>query len=245
MKRIKAKQKHLKSCITVVCIFLLAGSTALQAQDKAIINVGGELVNRFIWRGMSLNTSPSIQPYIEYNKGGFTLGTWGSYTFAQEPYQEVDVYIDYSFKNISITLNDYFAPVDSLFTNNEYFNWNKGSTSHALEAILTVTDLGGLPLTFTGGVFIYGNDLDENGDNYYSTYLELNYDFNIGDNTVSSFVGITPDKGYYSEQFDVVNAGFTVARDIEITDRFSLPIYGSFIVNPSTENVFMVMGLAF
>ncbi len=229
----------------LLVIWLLSSMLHMQAQDKVNFDIGGDLVNRFIWRGMNLNTSASIQPYIELSGGAFTLGTWSSYTFSQETYQEVDVYLDYSYKNLSITLNDYFAPVDSLFTTNAYFNWDNKSTTHALEAIVTISDIGKLPLTFTGGVFIYGCDQNEIGENYYSTYLELNYDFELSKNTVSTFVGMTPFEGLYASNLAIVNTGITVSRDIKITEQLSLPIYGSFIINPYTENVYMVAGLTF
>lgn len=236
---------HLNKRHVLLVIWLLSSLYQTQAQDKINFDIGGDLVNRFIWRGMNLNTSASIQPYIEISGGAFTLGTWSSYTFSQETYQEVDVYLDYSYKNLSITLNDYFAPIDSLFTTNAYFNWDKRSTTHALEAILTLSEIGNLPFTFTGGIFIYGCDQNEKGENYYSTYLELNYDFELSRNTVSTFVGMTPFEGLYAANLAIVNMGITVSRDIKITEHLSLPIYGSFILNPYTENVYMVAGLTF
>jgi len=233
-------------CMMTCTVFFLAGETVMSAQEeKAAIDVGADLVSRYVWRGMNLSTSPAIQPYIEYTTGNFTLGSWGSYTFAQEPYQEVDLYMSYRFKYITISLNDYFVPVDSLEITNDYFNWEKASTTHSLEASLTVSDIPNVPLSFTTGVFLYGNDLDEQGNNYYSTYFELGYDFAIGDNDVSSFVGITPSEGMYSDGLNVVNLGVTVSREIALSDNYALPLQGSFIINPDAENVFFVVGLSF
>jgi len=214
-------------------------------EKKSSIDVGADLVSRYVWRGANLSTSPAIQPYIEYSFGGFTLGSWSSYTFAKEPFQEVDLYLSYNASYFTFTFTDYFFPIDSLFINNDYFNWNKSTTPHALEAILSVSDIPNLPLSFLIGVIIYGNDFDENGDNYYSTYMELDYDFLIGKNNANAFIGVTPFEGLYSDKFNVVNLGLTVARDVVITDKFILPLVGSFMINPDSENVYFVFGFSF
>jgi len=214
-------------------------------ENKSSIDIGADLMSRYVWRGMNLSTSAVIQPYIEYSIGGFSLGSWSSYTLAKEPYQEVDLFMTYNFKNISLTVNDYFNPVDSLFTTNNYFNWNKSSTSHAMEAMLSVADIPNLPLTFTAGVFLYGNDRNETNKNYYSTYMELAYDFCISKNDVTVFMGITPFNGMYSDKFNLVNVGLTVSKEIVVSEKFAFPLKGSFIVNPDTENVFFVVGISF
>jgi hypothetical protein len=41
-----------------------------------------------------------------------------------------------------------------------------------------------------------------------------------------------------------VNLGLTVSKDIKITDKFALPVFGSFITNPEAENVFFVFGIS-
>ncbi|WP_430815944.1 hypothetical protein [Carboxylicivirga sp. RSCT41] len=232
--------------IIFLCHFLLALTLSVQAQSRnASIDVGLDLMTRFVWRGMSLSTSPVIQPYLEYNKGNLIIGSWASYTFAKEPYQELDMYVSYSVGSFTLTLNDYFSPVDSLFTTHNYFDWSKGSTSHALEAILQVGDFQNLPMSFTAAVMLYGNDLDENGDNYFSTYLELGYDFSIGEQAVQAFVGLTPKESLYSDQLNVVNLGIALSKELPVTDLLSLPLLASLSINPDNETVHFVAGLSF
>lgn len=215
------------------------------ARESASFDMGMDLMNRYVWRGLNLSSSPVIQPYLEYNKGNFTLGTWGSYALSQEPYQEVDVYASYSINNLTITINDYFNPLDSMLVTHNYFDWNSNTTSHAIEAIFELSDLPGIPLSLTAGVFIFGNDKNESGSNYYSTYLEAGYDFNIGEQAVHSFVGITPSEGLYNDEFGVVNMGLSLTKEIALTDRFNLPLNASFSLNPSQKIVFFVAGVSF
>jgi len=51
--------------------------------------------------------------------------------------------------------------------------------------------------------------------------------------------------GFYGQRsMGVINLGLTVSKDIKITDKFTLPVFGSFITNPESENVFFVFGLS-
>jgi hypothetical protein len=38
---------------------------------------------------------------------------------------------------------------------------------------------------------------------------------------------------------------FSGSKDIQITDSYSLPVFGSFIVNPKAETAFLVFGISF
>ena len=38
---------------------------------------------------------------------------------------------------------------------------------------------------------------------------------------------------------------FGGSKDIKITDDYSLPVFGSFIINPDAETAFLVFGISF
>lgn len=120
---------------------------------------------------MPLSKSPAFQPTASATLGNFTIGAWGSYTLSAESTQEADLYLSYSIGNISLTLNDYFNPIDSI--QGGYFDWNSETTRHSLEAVLTFDGPESFPIQFIAGVFFYGNDKDDAGKNYYSTYFEI------------------------------------------------------------------------
>jgi len=237
-----------KTCILFFALTLFLNFNATYAQEEAEespLSLGADLVSRYVWRGMQLSASPAIQPSIEYSFGNFTVGTWGSYTFAHEDFQEVDLFLTYSINSFSVTLNDYFIPTENLGVSNKYFDWNQDSTGHALELIGSWEGTETLPLTVTAGVFLYGADKDANGDNRYSTYLEAAYDFDIHGVSLSPFAGITFADGMYSDGFALVNLGLKAAKEIEFTEKYSLPITASFITNPDAGDIFLVVGFSF
>jgi hypothetical protein len=46
------------------------------------------------------------------------------------------------------------------------------------------------------------------------------------------------------DKFAISNIGIGTSKEIKITDSFSLPISGSIILNPSTEQLFVVVGIS-
>jgi len=50
--------------------------------------------------------------------------------------------------------------------------------------------------------------------------------------------------GENSDDFGIVNLGITLAKEIQITDKFSLPVSGSLITNPTAESIFIVFGIS-
>ncbi len=43
----------------------------------------------------------------------------------------------------------------------------------------------------------------------------------------------------------IVNMSFSGSKDISITENYSLPVFGSFILNPEAETAFLVFGISF
>lgn len=230
--------------LSVICV-IFTFQTLIAQENTSSVDFGGDLVSRYVWRGMNLSNSPAIQPYIEYSKGNFALGTWASYTFSKEPFQELDLYLSYNIGVVTLGLNDYFVTIDSLDYVNNYSDWNQSTTGHALEGVLTISDIPNIPLSLTAGVMLYGADIDDSGDNLYSTYIELGYDFSVGDIEANSFVGITPSNGLYSDAFNVVNVGVTFSKEVSISEELSLPVSSSFIINPDMGNSYLVFAFSF
>jgi hypothetical protein len=211
-------------------------------EDDSPFSISADFVNRYVWRGLLYSPNPNIQPTIDFTKGNLSIGAWGSYAMAI-PYAEVDLYISYSTGNFTITLNDYYVENEFDLPANKYFNWSETSTPHSLEGAITFNGTDNFPLTLTAATFIYGNDWDENGDNLYSTYFEVGYGKQMGKTLVNLFLGGTPAKGLYSDKASIVNVGLGLSRDISIGTNFKLPIFGSLVINPSAQDIFMVFGI--
>lgn len=233
---------------TLALFLMLTCSTLLSAgsdSTKVDLSVGADLVSHYVWRGLLLGNAPAIQPSMGISLGGFSFGSWASYSTSPSAFQEVDLFLSYTKGSFTIGINDYYNPNDSLGISNDYFNYGKNSTLHSLEPFITISGIGGTGFSTTAAVFVYGNDRNEEGDNLYSSYLELSYATSVKEFGLELFSGATFNQGYYAEKAAVINLGATISKEIKVTDNFSIPCFGSFIVNPDKQNVFFVFGVTF
>jgi len=225
----------------LLLLFSLSGFA--QDEKKSNLDVGSDFVSRYIWRGTDFGNSPSIQPFISYSIAGFEVGTWGSFATNGADMQEVDLYASYTFLDdmISVGVTDYFFPGSTVSMNN-YFDYGDTTTGHIFEGNLNLSGPEKVPLSLSVNYNFYGADKDN------SWYFELGYngsckyvDFNV-------FVGATTGKGIYltpgADGFSVVNVGLGVSKDIQITEKWSLPVFGQLITNPQAENIFLVFGFS-
>jgi len=243
----------------ITILFLVIGFSAnVMAQDESPVSAGVDIYSRYVWRGTDFGSSPSIQPCLEFSKGGFTIGTWGAYTTnINAPAQEADIYLGYTFINdmFSITFTDYFFPTDG--AENDYFVYDD-NTAHVFEGSLSFNGTDDLPIGFLVGTLIYGADYDVNGDNRYSTYCELSYSPEIKGMPVSVFMGVNltpasdddlnflvPVNGFYGDDLGVCNFGFSAEKTLNITETFEVPLNVSLITNPMKGNIFLVAGFSF
>jgi hypothetical protein len=240
----------------------------LFSQDESPVQLGADFMSRYIWRGVNLGgSSPSIQPWISYSLSAgeasqLTIGAWGAYTFSETSNQEVDIYLTYNIKDIvSLTVTDYFFPgLYSAGERTRYFNYDKDSTCHVFEGIISFNGTEKIPFTFLFGMNFYGNDArrinsdDSPGKIFMTKYVELGYNKSIGDVDFNLFVGAALDKpntdrgelGFYGNRSSgIINLGIKAAKSIRISDKYVLPVQASLITNPEAENIFMVFGISF
>ena len=60
--------------------------------SKWSLNMGADLMSRYVWRGTDYGDSPSIQPYLSLAYKNFEIGCWNSFS-ATNKYREIDLYI--------------------------------------------------------------------------------------------------------------------------------------------------------
>lgn len=250
------------SCMVFFIMFSAFSQDTPETKSSNLnLNIGADLVSRYVWRGTDFGRSPSIQPSIELQVGSFAIGYWGAFSTSQlvsgsfASTQETDLYLSYTFKDVvSLTLTDYFFPNDTLI-NNKYYEFNENKTGHLVEAAISFNGTDKIPFTLLVATNIWGADKRKaNGKKFYSTYVELGYSTTILENiALNSFVGfnvIAPDldkgeSGFYGDYMGVVNLGITGSKEIKVSDSFSIPVSVSVITNPQTENLFMVLGISF
>lgn len=249
------KKLKIKLLAGTLVSFMLLQASIVTAQVETSFNSGVDVMSRYIWRGLNLGgSSPSIQPTLEYEAGSFAIGTWGAFSMSDGlKVQETDLYLSYNYKDLfSVMITDYFLPVDTL-ENNNYFEYNEDKTTHLLELSASFNGTEKIPFTLMAAVNFWGADaLKSDGKKQYSTYLELGYNGTCKDVDYNIFLGFTPtspdqekgETGFYGPYAGVINLGVTASKEIQITDKFSLPVTTSFIVNPQAENVFLVVGIS-
>jgi hypothetical protein len=223
-------KKLLKSLLLTVVLTVIIGSTvAIKNTQAQELSPGVDLYSTYVWRGVAYS-GPSIQPYVDFTAGNFTLGAWGSQGIdgivgggvASNGFQEMDLYASYSFDfGLSLGVTDYYYPGSLYFDGESHaFELNGGFSSgdFSIAANYIVNEAAG-----AGSA---GGDM----------YFELGYG--------PVFIG--GGDGWHTSDgdFDIVNIGVSASKEIEITDSFSLPISGSVILNPHTEQLYILAGIS-
>ena len=228
--------------------------SAQENNPKGKLNISADLMSRYVWRGLNLGgSSASIQPCMKYNRGSFTLGAWGAYSLSHAIIaQETDLYLTYSASDkFSFTMTDYFFPKED--TLNSYFNYDQNKTKHLFELSAKFSGTEKILFNLMVATNVYGADAKKsNGNNQFSTYIELGYSFKINETGCNAFLGFTvnnPDKakgetGFYGPRAGVINMGLTASKEIKISESFSLPVNASLITNPQAGNIFLVFGIS-
>ena len=245
--------------IFVLICWLLLGSgfsTVVQAQEKVDMTVGVDYFNRYVWRGLDIANTPSLQPTLSLGFDGFETGVWGAYTLSnqQSESDEIDFWIGYTHEientiSISAVIIDYYFPnvgIDFFNFNNYDDELDDGTPdpgAHTLEAGLSLTGPESFPVTLSGYINFY-NDAGNN------TYFQIDYPVKINETDLNIFMGATggskDNSGYYgTDDLQVINVGAQASREIVVTESFSVPLSISFIVNPNAEISYLVAGFSF
>ena len=238
----KKRVKGIKIFLLFVVISFLIPESKAQDNKQKNLTVSIDLVNRYVWRGLNYCSSPNIQPYVAYSTTNqkFSFGAWGSYS-NNKNYGEVDLFASYTGKHLTISVWDYFL-MDENIAKNHYFHYKSDSTKHACEASVVFGNFK-IPLKITSSIFFYGNDKDASGNNYYSMYFEASYALKFDKNNLDIFIGGTSRKSLYGSGAGIVNLGCSITRNLKITDKFSIPIKSSLVLNPRAENIYFTIGI--
>ncbi|RKD91309.1 TorF family putative porin [Mangrovibacterium diazotrophicum] len=214
----------MKKTFKTLLVFGLAVIFALnvQAQDEeSKWSLGLDLTSTYVWRGTSYS-GPSIQPYVEYSSGIFTMGAWGSQGF--DGFQEMDLYASLGFDfGLSLGVTDYYYP------GTDY--GNKMSHSFELNAGYSI---GALSLS---GNYIFAGEGSVGDDLYFEAGVTVG--------KVDLFVGAGDGWHTTDTEFNLCNVGISSSKEIKITDSFSLPVSGSCIWNPDSEQFYIVGTISF
>lgn len=206
------------SGILLLITFFVPGA---KAQEWS---AGLDIYSAYLWRGSKFGTGAALQPSVEFSAGGFAVGAWGSYSTGSEEAAEADLYASYGFDlgenaSLSVTVTDYYFPGDMYFD----------GKSHYFEPMVSL-GIGSFSLM---GAYMMN---DGAGD----TYIEAGLSAGPVDIALGAGDGAyTADGG-----FTVCNISLGTSKEIKITDSFSLPVSAAVMLNPSTEQFHMAVGIS-
>jgi len=219
------------------CLFFCISSLSAQSDTLPAVSISAnvDLMSRYVWRGIDIGHAPSIQPELSATWKGFTLGTWGAFKLTGEGDQETDLFLSKTFSFVTVAIWDYWSFNDtSAF---DCFNYREKTTSHVLEAQILLSGGETLPFNFLASYLFYGADPSK------SVYFELQYEHNLSLADLVIFAGYQVKGDYYATKPAFVNIGCTVSKSIQVTDRLSLPVCLSLIVNPAGKSAWLVAGI--
>ena len=244
---------------------LMAATTVLPANAWAADNndddnnkandieatIGVDLVSRYIWRGQDYG-AVSLQPSLALSYNGLSLEAWGNVGLSEPQDDEIDLTLRYEHKcGLHVAVTDYWMAYGkpSLATgevsdpNNRYFAYASHNTNHVFEANIGY-DFG--VVSFDWFTNFAGDDSRTGNDHrQYSSYMEANIPFALATCQWTATVGAVPYKSdFYSEAngFAVVNVSLRAEKEIEVTPKFSIPLFAGIAANPSNRKAYMVFG---
>ena len=217
-------------------MLIIVGTSTVQAQNQVEADLTVDFVSSYIWRGMNLGGA-AIQPEMSVGWKGLSLSASGSAGITDN-LREIDLTLSYTIGGLSLSVIDYWSDTEG----KHYFNYKPESTEHSFEGAIEY-DFG--PVKASWQTIFAGSDYQEaDGKRAFSSYLEISAPFRLGSLEWEASVGMVPwaSDYYETEGFSVNSLSLMASKDIQITERFSLPLYAELIANPTSRNFYFVAG---
>ena len=211
--------------VKILLIVMLTSAAFLSIEAQGV-SINADLVSTYVWRGTKLSGA-SIQPLLQFTKGGFCIGSWGSAGF--DGYLEMDLFTRYTFNfGLSAGLTDYYFP------GTNYFDYSKDTGSHGYEVNLGYAAHGfsigaNYMLNEAGGAKTAGGD----------KYFELGYSLK----NISIFAGAGDGWHTPTGDFGIVNLGLSATKELSVSETLRIPVKLSAILNPTTKQYYLTAGI--
>lgn len=220
---------------------LVVGTAAL-AQDKVETTIAADVVTGYVWRGQDLG-SAAVQPTLGIGYEGLSLSAWGSYGLVDPAdTKELDLTLSYTIGGLTVGVTDYWFNEGLDEPRNRYFKYDAHGTNHVFEANVGY-DFG--PLSLQWFTNFAGNDgANKSGKRAYSSYMEVAVPFKLATVDWTATAGAVPfaTDFYGATGFAVTDLSLRAAKDIRVTDSFSLPLFAQLTGNPCSQKAYLVLG---
>nr|MBD3621380.1 hypothetical protein [Sunxiuqinia sp.] len=142
----------------------------------------------------------------------------------------MDLYLSYGFDfGLSVGLTDYYYP------GTEFFDTSTETGAHAFEVNLGFE---------TGALSLAGNYILNEAGGAASAGGDVYFEAGVAVGNVDLFLGAGDGWHTSDGEFNVCNVGIGTSKEIKITDSFSIPVSGAAILNPDTEQFYIVVGIS-
>ncbi|MCU0423981.1 MAG: hypothetical protein MUF71_00010 [Candidatus Kapabacteria bacterium] len=205
-----------------------------------------EFHSSLIWRGIALERLPVAQAQCRFGVDKFHAAFFGTQALGNgfnATVLQIGYTIETNWGSFVPTLTDYYFPM-----NRKSWFWvnNDGTGAHTLEGAFLYTAPKGLPIQVFAAMNIFN-------DPRFSSYIEASYTTSLAEVETHFFVGalLTSNSMWYSspysliqEQGGISSLGVRARYSVPISDRWSLPISVSFILNPNAQYASVVASVA-
>lgn len=216
-------------------------STTTMAQDKLEVSLGADVVSKYVWRGFDQGSGASIQPSLGLAYKGVSLSAWGSTSITSLEPKEFDITLRYNIGGFGISVTDYWWAGES----GKYGHYKD---SHYFEGALSYHFGEKVPLTVSAAMMFAGADKKPEGDQNFSTYFNASYDIACpGDITLTPSIGVSTKSYLYTGEkiSGITDISLKAAKEIKVTDSFSIPIFVQATVAPAMDKTYLIFGMTF
>jgi len=231
----------------VSLLLIIIVSHFFEAKSQVDLDLKSSITSRHYWRGIMVSRSINYEGDLVLTNRKFKFGVWGGYAFDNK-YSEFDFHTGYKLsENISFEIWDLYASRDrESIDDYEYFDFDKTSTNHLLDASIHFYFNQKFPLKVSWSTMVWGRDLDEYKNQNYSSYLELSYPIVVKKMRLIFYMGINVfENSLYGEKTNLVDIGFTASKDITLNNTLKIPIWARIAINPEAETSNFIIGINF
>lgn len=227
----------------VTLLAALASAALSSAPAQAQVSIGADIVSRYVWRGLDFGDTWTIQPSLSFAGNGFEVGAWASYGVhsVRGATNENDLYVSYTYETesgtaLSFGVTDYYFPDSG--GNNKFF----ATGAHSLEPFVSLSGPESFPVDGLLAI-VFAPDGDDSREQ--TVYAELGVPFSKGGADLRLHVGAVggASEFYLTSEGGVVTMGVSASKSIAAGESFELPVSASYVLNPATEQSFLVFGL--
>ena len=217
-------------------LLIVVGMNTALAQSAVEADLTLDFASSYVWRGSYLGGA-ALQPELTVGWKGLELSVWGS-TGLTDQRNEIDLTLSYTIGGLNLSVIDYWDNSGEI----PYFYYKPRETGHSFEAAIAY-DFG--PVEVSWQTFFAGSDYQEDdGRRAFSSYFELSAPFQLASMEWEAKVGVVPwaSDYYETQRFTLQQVSLKATKDIPVSEKFVLPLYGELIANPSNRKLFFVAG---